>query len=194
MEYSELACLNVLGMLDPSDRERLEREQTTNAELRAEALTYEEVAAQIGLAVPAVKPSPRLKDRLMASIAKPKPKARPSELEELEPGIHVARAEQGTWRKTPFPGITFRQLYMDPLTRMATSLLRLEPGSVYPTHRHAEAEQAFVLEGSCYQGSVRLKKGDYQLALGATVHHPIQTDEGCLLLICASLHDEFVKA
>lgn len=191
MELSNLACLNALGLLDPDDEVRLQQERTANPTLRAEAFQFEEIAAHIGLIAPPLQPSPKLKERLMTSIAKSKSQRQP-ELEELEPGIHVARSEGGTWRKTPFPGISFRQLYLDPLTKMATSLLRLDPGSVYPTHRHAEAEQAFVLEGSCYQGSVRLKKGDFQLAVGSSVHYPIQTDEGCLLLICSSVHDEFV--
>lgn len=193
MKYTELACLNAFGMLEPEEEALLKKERAENPGFHEESLAIDELAAQIGLMAPPVKPSPRLKDRLMASIAKPK-KARPQELEEIVPGIHVAREENGTWRKTPFAGITFRQLYVDPLTRMATTLLRLEPGSVYPTHRHVEAEQAYVIEGSCYQGSVRLKKGDFQLAVGSSIHDPIQTDEGCVLLICSSLHDEFVHA
>jgi quercetin dioxygenase-like cupin family protein len=73
-------------------------------------------------------------------------------------------------------------------------LVRMEPGSSYPGHVHGGPEECYVISGDLRVGdSLHMRAGDYQrVAAGMT--HPVQsTDEGCLLLITSSLHDELTE-
>ena len=40
-----------------------------------------------------------------------------------------------------------RRLYVDEAAVMVTMLVRMAPGARYPSHRHAAAEECFVLSG-----------------------------------------------
>jgi quercetin dioxygenase-like cupin family protein len=69
-------------------------------------------------------------------------------------------------------------------------LVRMAPGSEYPGHRHAGAEECYVLQGDIWVGDVHMRRGDYQRAPAGS-RHPVQTtDEGCVLLLVSSLSDE----
>ncbi len=185
-ELRELALLYSIGALEP-DRARVFEEwlragdETAAAEVRA----FQEAAAQLACSLPAENPSPELRDRLLTRV-------RQIGFTEPLPGVHVLRASEHGWRKTPFPGVTYKQLYFDAATSMQTSLLRMDRGARYPAHRHAAVEQCLVLEGECAIGQLTLAEGDYERADAETRHDVITTDRGCLLLIIASRHDEFL--
>jgi anti-sigma factor ChrR (cupin superfamily) len=132
---------------------------------------------------PAV-PHPRVREKLLAAIREP---ASP-----LPEGITVLRAGEGKWRRTPWPGVTYKTLHVDPATNYFTSLLRMEAGATYPAHRHSGAEQCLVLEGSVRLAGTVLHPGDFELAQARTVHEIIETDTGCLLMIIASRADEML--
>lgn len=167
MTKSELAALFTAGELAPGEAESLI-----------------EAAALLAYAVPQVDPPPSLRDRVMACVE-------PTPAEPL-PGVHVLRAGEGKWRSTPYPGVTYKLLDYDKRRSMATSLLKLEPGAVYPPHRHSEAEQCLVIEGEARIGGVTIRQGDYERADEDTRHGAIETSTGCLLLIIASTHDEML--
>jgi anti-sigma factor ChrR (cupin superfamily) len=131
-----------------------------------------------------VAPRSVLREKLLARVRPP--------IAQFAPGIFVARASESGWRKTKFAGVSFKELYVDPATQMATSLLRLAPGARYPAHRHTAVEQCLVLEGDVELGALRLSAGDYEWAEASTTHGTIRSDTGCLLLIMASKHDEFL--
>ena len=82
-----------------------------------------------------------------------------------------------------------RRLFVDHAAQRVTMMVRMEPGSSYPAHRHAQAEECFVLSGDLWTGSVRLLAGDYQRAEQGS-RHPVQSTEGgCVLLLVSSLGD-----
>jgi mannose-6-phosphate isomerase-like protein (cupin superfamily) len=106
-------------------------------------------------------------------------------------GMHIVRAGEGRWRSTPFAGVTSKKLWTDPSSHSITWLLRMEPGAVYPAHRHTASEQCLVLEGDVGFGDeVELQAGDFEASPPGTVHRSLQTKGGCLLLIVANPHDE----
>jgi hypothetical protein len=175
-----------MGLLDADQAREFEKLCAANPEATADLQQWQEVAASIALTAPAAPPSPALKDRLLAKIS------RPRGLQLVAPGLHAAFARDAVWRSTPFPGVSYRRLFVDPSTGMATSILRMDPGSVYPGHKHEAPEQALILEGDCFQGSVYFETGDYQRADGGTVHEPIRTGNGCLILVMASQNDELL--
>jgi len=51
------------------------------------------------------------------------------------------------WQPTRFEGIVYKPLIFDRASGLATSLMRMEPGSVLPEHEHVLIEQTWVLEG-----------------------------------------------
>ena len=60
----------------------------------------------------------------------------------------VVRAKDVPWQKMRFPGCEMKTLLFDPMSGLATALMRMEPGAVLPDHEHVLIEQTYVLEGS----------------------------------------------
>jgi quercetin dioxygenase-like cupin family protein len=108
------------------------------------------------------------------------------------PGILVRRAKEGQWEDTGINGISVKRLLVDPANDSVTMLVRMPAGASYPRHRHAGAEQCYVLEGDLHDGDATLHAGDYQCADAESIHGVQYTEKGCLLLIVSSLHDEIV--
>ena len=150
--------------------------------------SYPDANEIMGYAVPAVRPPQDLKAKLLARIRTSK---FPGYAQAL-PGIHVLRASEKPWKSTPYPGVSYKTLHVDRDSSMLTSLLKLEPGAVYPIHRHTAAEHCLVVEGDVVTGDVSLAAGDYEIAEAGSVHAPITTTGGTVLLIISSIHDEML--
>ena len=147
----DAALLFTLGTLD-ADEERVFRARldTGDSALIAELRAVEETIGQAALSLPLASPRPVLRERLMARVRPP--------VTQFAPGIFVARASESGWRRTKFEGVTFKELYVDSATQMATLFLRLAPGAKYPAHRHAAVEQCLVLEGEVHLGDLHLSQ------------------------------------
>ncbi len=107
-------------------------------------------------------------------------------------GLHVLRSTDGVWEETDCPGVRFRQLAVDEERRYVTMLVRMDPGSAYPPHRHAGREECFVLEGDLHVAGEVLRAGDYQCAAANSDHGVQSTEKGCLLLVVSSQTDELI--
>jgi anti-sigma factor ChrR (cupin superfamily) len=106
--------------------------------------------------------------------------------------MHVVRKDEGKWKETPFPGVSVKRLFLDRETRMATVLMRIQPGAAYPPHHHKGTEQCLVLEGDVQLGSTRLTAGDYTRNDALSDHGTIRSEAGCLLMLMASIDDELL--
>lgn len=106
-------------------------------------------------------------------------------------GLTFIRASEGAWRELA-PGVMAKMLSFDSASRRATALLRILPGTGYAPHRHTETEELFVLEGGCVCAGRELKVGDYHRAEAGTEHHDTSSDDGCLLLVISSPHNEML--
>ena len=147
------------------------------AENPEEEIDFLETAVQLAFSGQLERPSPALKERLMAAITAP-----------VE--MHVLRGDEVKWRATPYVGVSYRSLFIDRETKMHTLILRLQPGAVYPRHRHTRPEQCLVLSGDVENEAVSMKAGDFEWMAGETIHNSLTTRGGCELLIIASLNDE----
>lgn len=100
---------------------------------------------------------------------------------EAAQSIVTRRADEGDWREVA-PGV-----WMKTLSRGAQTgrmfLLRCEPGSVIPGHRHDNEEHVFVLAGEFEMAGTTVRAGDAQYAPGGTDHPDLHTRDGCLLLL-----------
>ncbi|HVR73044.1 MAG TPA: cupin domain-containing protein [Planctomycetota bacterium] len=106
--------------------------------------------------------------------------------------ITLRRAGEGDWEPTAAPGVSVKPLHVDSARRYVTMLVRMEPGSAYPDHLHAGAEECYVLQGDLRVGDETLRAGDYQHAPAGSEHEIQSTREGCLLLIVSSQDDKLV--
>ena len=70
------------------------------------------------------------------------------------------RVDEGRW-KPVVTGVEMKRLSRDERRGTVTVLLRFQPGATLPEHGHKGNEQTYVVEGSCYIGSV-----------GLQAHHP----------------------
>jgi quercetin dioxygenase-like cupin family protein len=109
-----------------------------------------------------------------------------------QPNLLMVRANEGDWQDIGINGILAKQLFVDPARDAVTMLVRMPAGASYPRHRHAAAEQCYVLEGDLHVGDIILRPGDYQCATAESIHEVQYTEGGCLLLIVSSQHDEII--
>ncbi|MEZ5355397.1 MAG: cupin domain-containing protein [Bryobacteraceae bacterium] len=153
---------------------------------------YLHAAALLAVGLEPVAPPSRLRARVLAAAAPShEPRTKPSGFEEALPGFSVLRADRRPWTRTPFPGVDFLTLSFDRETSLATNLLRLAPGAVFPAHRHSRGEQCWVIEGEVRHtdGSLSARAGDFFVAKPGTDHCAITSEQGCLLLIVSSAQD-----
>ncbi len=95
----------------------------------------------------------------------------------------VINSEQLPWVKSPSPGVLRR-----PLERFgaesgrATSIVKYEPNSTFPSHTHPEGEEILVLEGTFSDEHGDYPNGTYILNPQGFEHAP-RTREGCLIFV-----------
>lgn len=175
---SEKLALLALGLLPPEEAAEIESLAAADPALAAELRDYSETSAQLAFSTAADPPS-TLRDRVLNKA-----------LAGAEHGMIVVRANEGTWRPSGHEGVSFKVLLKDPTSGNWTMLLRMEPGSSYPSHRHSTFEQCLIVEGEvCFDG-ISLQAGDFEAAPPGTRHAVLSSPKGCLLMLVASPHDE----
>lgn len=172
--WSEQATLYGLGLLDEPDVASFEEHLAECDDCRADVQACREVAVEVALAAPGETPSARVREQLLRRTA---------------PAHVLVRAHDGEWQQTPFPGVEFRQLFVDAATGNVTQLVRLAPGAKYPPHRHAGLEHCYVLEGDLVSDDHTIYAGDYEINSPDTDHLPVSSKNGCLLLIINNQRD-----
>ncbi len=100
-------------------------------------------------------------------------------------------AAEGTWREV-IPGLFIKTLYVDRLSGRITALARMAAGSSSLPHRHAAAEELYVLEGTCFCEGRLLHPGDYHRAETGSIHTETSTSDGCLMLVIFSPDNEML--
>jgi hypothetical protein len=175
-EIEEQAALFSLDALPAAEAGTFQQRLATGCPLCQSLLEEcQQTVSLLPLAVPDVQPSPSLRLRLLERIgAAPEPASKPAAASVMK---HV-RPEDTAWEKAPVPGVEFRRL----LGRK-TTLVRMAPGTVFPSHEHSQAEQCLVLEGDVSSGGVTAHAGDYTYMPAGSVHPDLFTQNGCLLLI-----------
>lgn len=102
----------------------------------------------------------------------------------------VRDTEALEWREfEDAPGVRYKVLRHHEGRRGITLLLRFDPGAHYPTHRHPEGEEYFVLEGSLQDGGRSYGACTYVYQPPGSVHRPSSAD-GCTLLVTLPAHIE----
>jgi quercetin dioxygenase-like cupin family protein len=213
-DLRETAALFVLDSLEP-DEARAFRLHVLQCDVcRREVESLARSARDLALLAPSRTPSPELWDRVVARIRSGSsdcpvvrsPDAKSPAMSNGGRGqvwkawadtagvdragfLFVGSADNG-FEPTGFEGIEARRLFVDHDHDRVTMLVRMKPGARYPGHVHAAAEECYVLAGDLHVGDRRMHAGDYQRAEPGSTHPVQSTDEGCVLLLVSSLHDE----
>ena len=87
------------------------------------------------------------------------------------------------------PGISVKLLATDPDNRRITMLVRLDPATDYPPHRHAGIEELHLLDGELVIGDRKLHPGDYSRADPGSIDHRVWSETGCTCVLITSPDD-----
>ena len=191
----EQAALYALGALEGDEKETFERLVTEGCTTCRTVEEFQNVANQIGTSVPPVTPPPHLRQKLLDRLNRERsgsPASSPSS-PPSDPGFTFVHSGQGEWQVFG-EGMWLKILYADQTNGRATALVRMAPGTHYAPHRHKEAEEFYVLEGTCLCGGRLLHAGDYHRAETDSVHYETSTVDGCLMLVIASPHNEILDS
>ena len=188
----ELAALHAVGALDGQDAEEFRRLVADCSCLRREIEGFTAVAAGLAESAPA-KPPPELKARILDQIGQTA-RSPWDEFEKVLPPrtegfVFLQKAAAADWQALPVPGAFLKLLSIDQERGFAVALGKLEPGARYPSHRHFEAEDVFMLSGDLHIGERVLLPGDYHHAAAGTVHPVNFSENGCTLIIVLSTQD-----
>ena len=149
-----------LGTLDASMVEEVERELASSPQTQAELRALENTLGSVALTPDPIAPSTRVKADLFASIEQSNPFS--GFVDRLATFFDLSRerarelldtiplAPEGPWEGFPLPGTSLLHLEGGPLVASAENcgLVRLEPGAVFPNHKHLGDEWALVLQGA----------------------------------------------
>ena len=191
---SELLGAFVLGLLSEAEAESVRAHAHDCSLCEVELRSLEDVAGHLAYVAPPLELPPGLKRRATGNASEDTPlqvwKAWDA-AGDPKADLHVVRNDEGEWQQVR-KGVFAKQLYVDRTRDLATMLIRMEPGSRYVPHRHAAPEQCFILQGDVREGTHVFRAGDFQCLSAGSTHGAQWTEEGCLLLIVSSLHDELL--
>ena len=176
-EARDRAALYALGGMQDAEGASFAEHLEACAPCRREVSALRPVAEGPAFVAPEAEPPPGLKKRVLASVRKPFTLLPEAELD---------------WHAAGVPGVELCQLWLDERNERHTLLIRMAAGATLPAHRHAQPEECYVVRGDLRDGDLCLCGGDYIRFEGDT-SHSISSEEGCLLLVTASLHDRAIE-
>lgn len=106
---------------------------------------------------------------------------RKSSIEPTKGGSIYVTPQDMEWQPSQFDGIQIKVLYQDKEKGEMTCLLKWEPGTTLPFHKHPEIEQSYVIEGSFYDHEGIARAGEFTWRKAGSFHET-KTDEGCIIL------------
>lgn len=193
-EVRELAALHALGTLTQREAQAFESHLIEGCSVCAEeSQAFADVVAQLGCSAMEVEPPTGTREQLLARIAaESQPEKSRSVLPSHAPSQFLTvRADEGEWREVA-PGAFFKQLFADRQRETITWMVKMEPGSRLPKHRHLGVEESIVLAGDCWVNGELFNPGDYRCALPGSVDEEVSTLHGTTLLLIAPLHAELL--
>jgi putative transcriptional regulator len=192
-EMMETASLYALGALSQWEVRAFEEHLAEGCqECAAELQSFEETTRALAFAAPEAQPPTGVKERLLSLVAEEDGHAHAPALPQAPAQLLTLRASEGEWHEAG-KGILVKPLFTDPHSRMVTTLVKMEPGTRIPLHRHNGVEQCYVITGDFHADNQQLGAGDFHVAHAGSVHEPVFTVEGALVLIIAQEGYEVVE-
>ena len=188
----ELALTAALDLLDEIGLEELQSALREHpVEMQTAIDSYRDSAGELALAAEPLAPPPALKKKVLAGIDRLIQSENRAVIFEA-PGIKALHPEAIDWNRTPLPGISIKTLRDAAEDENRTLLVKMEPGTTYPTHRHKQREELFLIEGDLSLEGKTMGPGDYCFAEPESAHQTIKTASGAVFLVMHSKSDEFL--
>ena len=191
----DLAALHALGALDSEEARVFASQVAQDPAAQKEVRSFEAVAEALAGSLPAPPPPASLKEKILhkAALAQARDKAA-QRIQSLIPpeqnGLSFLKdAAQSNWIPLRVRGASVKLLAFDKTTGYAVVLGKLEPGSRYPGHAHAHAEDIFMLSGDLHVGDETIRAGDFHHAEAGSQHGVNWSETGCTLLAVLSQED-----
>lgn len=179
--FDDQVALDALGLLAKSDSDALRR--ALEGESGREAASYYESAATLADVFPTATPPAHLRQAILAKVTEPREKPF------VSPPLSFVMRDEG-WLPHPLiAGIRFKQLALDESREVATLLLKVEPGTVYPSHHHSGHEECYVIEGDLRVAGRELGPGDFHHADSGSDHGTLHTIGGCTVILVVDSRD-----
>ena len=186
-DVRELLPLYALGILESDEAAVVERAIANDAALAAELAGYQDSA---NLLVAPVAPAPEVKARLLASVGGGRFERFAARMAQLyDVTVDKARELLGlverpaSWEQEP-GGISLVHFSGGPAYAAADcGFVRLEPGAVFPPHKHLGEEASVVLQGHVRDAASGrlLGPGDELVQAEGSEHHLIcEGNEPCI--------------
>ena len=179
--HIDLVFLFALQALSPREMASVEAQILSCEDCQQEIETLRTtVRSFIGWPTDVLRPAESLWGRLAKRIGSeaatppfvpPFEAAGKPEWEEAAPGIHVK--------------ILARNAEIDSVSM----LVRLDPGTDYPAHRHAGTEELHLLHGVLKVDERTLHPGDFIHSEGGSVDHRVWSETGCTCFLRTSTED-----
>ena len=180
-EHLDRVVLFALQALPPRDMASAEAQISACEDCRQEIETLRPIVRSfVGWSTDVLRPAESLWSRLAKRIAgetgippfvPPLETPVKPEWEEVAPGIHVK--------------ILARKAENDTVSM----LVRLNPGTDYPGHKHADIEELHLLHGVLKVDDRTLYPGDFLHNEADSVDHRVWSETGCTCLLMASTKD-----
>lgn len=185
-EMTERASLYALGALSQWEARAFEEHLSEGCgSCEAELEGFKGVTQSLALGGAEAEPPSHVRSQLLSLAAQESalksPAALPTDSARM---LFTLRAEEGQWLEAA-KGISIKHLFTDPQNGMVTTLVRMKPGTRIPLHQHRGIEQCYVIEGDFHAANQQLGPGDFHCAQAGSVHEPVYTVEGALVLIIA---------
>ena len=183
-DMTDVAVLYALGALSQNEARSFEQHLSEGCDAcAAELESFEKTVKALAFSAPVEEPPARARARLLERLASPATESSSEATQTGEQFVSI-RASEGQWHEL-MEGVMVKKLHVDPVTLVATSLVKMLPGAALPMHQHKGVEQVFVIEGDCQVAGHRLKAGDYHRAEAGSMHESTSTVEGTLFLLIA---------
>ena len=185
-DMTDVAVLYALSALSQHDARAFEAHLAEGCDdCRAELETFELTVRALAFGSIEEQPPDRVRTALLATVSKPTPERTDGSGQADKAGqVRSILASDGRWREL-MEGVLLKNLYVDKATGIATSLVRMMPGTALPVHQHIGVEQFLVIEGDCNVAGQKLGPGDYHRADEGTIHETTYTVDGTLFLLIA---------
>ena len=155
-DADDRAALYALGALSNDEAREFEAHLSACEVCKAEVESFSSVAADLALAAVAA-PRSDVRRRVLERIADDTLMG--GKLLMDDGLLRFVRTATIPWELSAIPGIEMKVLFRDADRAYSAMLVRMSPGTAYPSHRHADVEELFLLEGDLLVSGVRLPMG-----------------------------------
>lgn len=194
-EMTDVAALYALGALSQHEARFFEEHLAEGCDAcSAELESFAQTVRALAFSAPDEQPPARVRADLLARLSKSgsdqgEESARTDDSKQF---VSIL-ATEGEWREVQ-EGVLLKKLHVDRATGIATSLVRMLPGTALPVHQHIGVEQFLVIEGDCNVAGQKLGPGDYHRAEAGSTHQTTYTVDGTLFLLIAPERYEVLDA